>query len=399
VFFGFMGFAIDLGRLYLVRGELKTAANAMALAAASRLIGTDASLTNATASATLAVENTGGFANRYDFGGVVIGQGSARLISTMPEPQYFENASDATGEEGGGEEAGATTSRYVRVDITAEAPIIFWGFLPIAQDRKTPIAMRAVAGISAPLCTACGIEPLAIAPLDPEDTTNYGFSVGTRYTLGYLCTGAPQPPGLNAAQRVPYLLLNRFNEEATLFPDETAQAYRMGAGGMPGSTNPALSCLRITDQVPIWATAAPTACQQNNVSQTVRAFTCGLGSRFNTSLPAACEQIADAASIITAYPADSDVTDLEDYAAYTGNTRRIITIAVVELLDAANPMNILGFRQFLIQPTTESETGVPVNDQNGRFTVTYLGSPMPLRSGSFGGCTVTAGPGKVVLHQ
>jgi hypothetical protein len=135
------------------------------------------------------------------------------------------------------------------------------------------------------------------------------------------------------------------------------------------------------------------------VPQTVRAFTCGLGSRFNTSLPAACEQITDAASIITAYPADSDLNDLEDYAAYTGNTRRIITIAVVELLDAANPMNILGFRQFLIQPAEASETGVPVNDQNGRFTVTYLGSPMPLRSGSFGGCTVAAGPGKVVLHR
>ena len=35
VLFGLIGFAVDLGRLYMVRGELKTAANAMALAAAS----------------------------------------------------------------------------------------------------------------------------------------------------------------------------------------------------------------------------------------------------------------------------------------------------------------------------------------------------------------------------
>ena len=76
VFFGFIGFAVDLGRLYLVRGELKTAANAMALAAAAKLIGTDASVTDANTSAALAIDNTGGFGNRYDFGGVVIGQGN-----------------------------------------------------------------------------------------------------------------------------------------------------------------------------------------------------------------------------------------------------------------------------------------------------------------------------------
>ncbi len=48
VLFGFMGFAIDLGRLYLIRGELNQAANAMALAAAAQLLGTTASLGNAT---------------------------------------------------------------------------------------------------------------------------------------------------------------------------------------------------------------------------------------------------------------------------------------------------------------------------------------------------------------
>ena len=37
VLFGFIGFAVDLGQLYLVRGELKVAANSMALAAAQKL--------------------------------------------------------------------------------------------------------------------------------------------------------------------------------------------------------------------------------------------------------------------------------------------------------------------------------------------------------------------------
>jgi hypothetical protein len=39
------------------------------------------------------------------------------------------------------------------------------------------------------------------------------------------------------------------------------------------------------------------------------------------------------------------------------------------------------------------------NDANARFVVTYIGSVVPVRQGSFGGCTQTTGPGKVVLHQ
>ena len=42
VIFGLMGFALDLGRLYLIRGELNQAANAMALAAAAQLNGATA---------------------------------------------------------------------------------------------------------------------------------------------------------------------------------------------------------------------------------------------------------------------------------------------------------------------------------------------------------------------
>ncbi len=59
-----MGFAFDLGRLYIVRGELKAAANSMALAAAERLIGTDASTAAANASAQLTLNNATGFSNK-----------------------------------------------------------------------------------------------------------------------------------------------------------------------------------------------------------------------------------------------------------------------------------------------------------------------------------------------
>jgi Flp pilus assembly protein TadG len=401
VFLGFIGFAVDLGRLYLIRGELKSAANAMALSAASRLIGTEAAVTEATNASRLPVENTGGYANKYDFGSVVVGQGNGRLSSALPEPTFYEDAASARGDGDGGtgSEAGASTARYVRIDLTADAPLIFWGLLPLGQDRRTPIAVRAVAGISAPLCTACGIEPIAIAPIDAEDTTNFGYVVNQRYTLGYQCTGQ-QPAGIaGATQRISYLMLNRYNEAAEIYADETSQAYRIGAGGLPATTNPAMGCVRINSaDEAVWASAAPRACQQA-VTDPVRAFTCGLVTRFNTSLPEGCENIFEAGNLVTAYNADSDLTDLDDFAAYTGNTRRIITVPVVETLSAAEAMNVIAFRQFLVQPTLPEEGSISATDNNGRFVVTYLGSPVPLRSGSFSGCSVTAGPGKVVLHR
>lgn len=397
VFFGFMGFAIDLGRLYLARGELKTAANSMALAAAGQLIGTEASTLNATTSGRFAIDNIGGYGNKYDFGGIVIGEGSGRLASAAPEPVYYENVSSATGE-GGGAEADTAAARYVRVDITADAPLIFWSFLSLGQERKTPVTVRAVAGASAPLCSACSIEPIAIAPITADDTTHFGYSLNQRYTFGFFCNGAPQPSGLqNAVQRIPYLLLNRYNEEATVFPEETSQAYRIGAGGLPANPNPARSCVAINGAESLWVSATPVQCQ-NQVPQTIRAFTCGVSARFDSALPSGCEAISEAANIITAYTPDADLTDLDDWTAYTGNLRRVITVPVVDALSPAGGMTVLGFRQFVIQPDLGTFNISP-NDINGRFIATYIGSPVPLKSGSFSGCSVASGPGKVVLHQ
>ena len=402
VFFGFMGFAIDLGRMYLVRGELKSAANSMALAAAARLIGTDASVANASAAAKLAIADDA-YSNNYDFGKVGIGRGNGFLSSVEPEPTFYETVSGATGEGGGGTEGGTTAARHVRVDITADAPLTFWGFLSVGQERKTPIAARAVAGVSSPLCSACNIEPLAIAPLNAEEPIHFGFTTEDVYTFHFQCTGTPQPSTLrDAPTRVPYVLLNRYNEEATGdYSAENSQLYRMGAGGMPPHTNPARSCISINAEEQIWATAVPAACSQNRVPESVTAFLCGLDSRFDTSLPAACEGLPDASTLISAYTPDTDPAPLESWSAYTGNLRRVITIPIVSELSATGTMTVLGFRQFVIQPNPDAPEGATLTpaDNFGRFTARYIGSVVPLRSGTFGGCQVTGGPGKVVLHQ
>ena len=84
VVFGLMGFALDLGRLYLVRGELHQAAAAAALAAANQLIGTTTSLDHAGAVATQAIA-----LNKYNFGSLTLGQDAGNLTSTVNDPAYF----------------------------------------------------------------------------------------------------------------------------------------------------------------------------------------------------------------------------------------------------------------------------------------------------------------------
>ena len=105
--------------------------------------------------------------------------------------------------------------------------------------------------------------------------------------------------------------------------------------------------------------------------------------------------------MMTAYSQDTDLTDLDDYTAYTGNARRIITVPIVAALIQAGGMQVLGFRQFIVQPRTDLTLAtIDPADSNGRFVATYIGSVMPVRQGVVGGCTQqTAGPGKVVLHQ
>lgn len=394
----FGGFAVDLGRMYVVRAELKQAANAAALAAAANLWGTEASQANAEAAALRATTATeGDRGNRFDFAGQSIGNSSGNLISSVGELRYFDLAADAVSSEGAS--TSGTTAKYVRVTVNAEAPLIFFALLNQGQDRKTAIVATATAGISAPLCQACGIEPMAIAPLNIDDTTDFGYLVGNRYTFAYQCTGTPAPTLLaGTTGLVRFLLLNRYDGAATLFPDEQTQLFRIGVSGLVGSTNPALSCVTVNSPENIWESATTRPCNQQ-VVQSVTSYVCGLGARFdNTTLTGQCESIGEAATLAAGQLMDTDLNDLEDFGAYTGNGRRIITVPVVDALATGGGMVVLGYRQFLLQPIQGSTALNPV-DRNARFGATYLGTKVPVRQGRFDGCTLAAGPGKVVLHQ
>jgi Flp pilus assembly protein TadG len=420
VLFGMMGFALDLGRLYLVRGELNHAAEAAAMAAAGQLIGTSGALdaANTVAQQTIAL-------NKYNFGSLTLGQDAGNLSSTITDPAYFATVAGATGSDPTASGADGTTARHVQISVTADAPLLFWSLLSLGASRKTPIAAQALAGISAPLCVACGSEPFAVAAIDASDLVNFGFgdpTAAVNYTFYYNCTGTPTPTFLpNSGQYAPYTIINRYDGGNTTVTDETDQLFRYGAGGLLSSTTPnptgstvPLGCVSIGDPLEaVWNgplfTAVPQLCTAA-LPQVAAAALCGLYSRFdNQTQPAACTTaVTDYAALTAGYQPDTDVTTGQAnlYTDYTGNGRRVITITVVDALppNSATTMNVLGFRQFLVQPNSDGTFFDP-SDANGRFVATYIGSPVPVRQGNiddrygFGVCPATSGPGKVVLHQ
>jgi Flp pilus assembly protein TadG len=404
VLLGLAGFALDLGILYSAKGELKTAANAAALAAAQQLIGTDAAPIAAQTAALQTIETASGLGNKYYFNGYPLNQSTGSLTSTMSDPAYFSDAADAIAS-GTDDTIAQTTgalAKYVRVTMTADTPLLYWSLLPVAAEHKASVVATAVAGVSPPLCLACSTLPIAIAAPNSADTTDYGLLLGTNYSFFYNCiTGGPGGgaptilPG--ATLNIPYVLLNRLDPNATLFPDETAQSFRYSAAGMPGSANTAQACFRVNNVESIWVNAPVNRCGAA-ISSVVTAELCGLDTRFESTTQTACAAIPGIDTLSTIYQPDSDITFDDLYTDYTGNGRRILTVAVVDSTTTTATMTVLGFRQFLLMPN-QNATNINASDASGRFIGMYIGSVAPVPQGRFDGCTQTAGPGKVVLHQ
>jgi Flp pilus assembly protein TadG len=411
VIFGLMGFALDLGRLYLIRGELNQAASAMAVAAAAQLAGASAAAdTNVNNAAQQALNETNG--NRYNFGSTAITTGTVTCFSTL--------ADASANNQGASTDCASAPPVFVQASIAAPAPLLFFSLLPGTQSRTTTVASFAVAGMSAPLCTGCGIVPIAVQTQNPSDSIDWGFVPNSLYTLYYSCTGTA--PGTIVGTPVPYVLLNRVDPSL----DESDQMFRQGAQGIQGSTtgNPnaciantstPLACVNIGDieQVPTSGLATPGACSTVSAPTDVTNLLCGMESRLDTAYAGNCQSgVTDFGTLSASYQADTDGAYYTDYAGYSGNGRRIITMAIVTAplptdTTCSAGMTVLGFRQFLVEPPTDGTGTFNATDANGRIPVLYLGSIQPISQGWFdsryaGACTAAgtvSGPGKVVVHQ
>ncbi len=397
ILLGFSVMATDFGRLYVIQGELQAAADAAALAAATRLVGTTNALLRAEDQVTASFDSTTGNDNRFNLRMNQVDVSGASGLVTTRTIDYFSTLLDALGNVNAGQNGPIdwTTGvypKYVRVLISTQAPVVFVPLLNRTVSSLPTITVSAVAGISAPMCTACGIEGLAVVDQAAgEDPVNYGFTPGSFYTLSLTGAGGT----------VQYVLLNHVpNGPADL--DVDSSLFDLAAGGIsssPGLTIPGVISVDTTETVyPDLPGNAAVA----------RDILCGLNLRFGVdpSQNANCAAVEEFATLATLFSADTDVAPepdmyaagpgLQDFATeYDGNYRRVLTMAVV---DSTASLNVLNFRQFLIEPAPTT-AGLNTAAAAGAFRAQYIGSLVPLRCGTIGGmCTASSGVGRVVLH-
>ena len=160
----------------------------------------------------------------------------------------------------------------------------------------------------------------------------------------------------------------------------------------------------------LWASATPQACGAATPNASVEDAMCGLSSRMTDPTQiTACTNVSDVTDLAAAYTPDPDTLSETDYTTYVGNNRRVLTLPVVNALSTTPAtMQVVGFRQFLMEPTTTSTASPQANvpsDVDGRFVAMYLGSVAPVKQGNLSevgmniSCGISTGPGKVVLFQ
>ncbi len=417
---GLLVMGTDFGRMYLIQAELQTAADAAALAAATQLSGISNASLRAGDQLTASLDATTGNDNRFNLRLNQIGlSGGAGLITTT-DIDYFATLADALVNTNGGQVSGVDWGtgaypKYVRVQVTAQAPVLFAQFLNRSIGSLPTVAVSAVAGPSAPVCSACGIEGVAV--LDQSagtDAVNYGFLPGAFYTL-YLSPSqqtpnAPSTPGplVGTDAAVPYAILNHVPSGGSELGLDSS-LFELGAG--PISRNSGLTPAGIISVDSI-ETGYPDLQGNTGAGATVgQDFLCGLNTRFGID-PSLnnCGAIngGEFAAVASLFPADTDIgggayaagVGLQDYATeYDGNMRRVVTIAVVDSLDAIDSLTVLSFRQFLIETSPTTTEGLDPSLATGAFRAQYIGSPALLRCGTPGGmCSVSRGPGRAVLH-
>jgi Flp pilus assembly protein TadG len=188
VMLGFAGLALDLGRLYVNKSELQSAADACALAA-SRELTCDVSAGPCGASYLQNAENAGltaGNRNQRNFqsGSAAITPADILFSTTLsPNANYLSIAAGAP-----------PASRFVMC-VTQQTGIVPW-FMQILGVGNQTVNAQAVATL-APSQTACAV-PMGICAASPGDS-DYGMEVGRWYSGKFGPPGgpppAPVPPG------------------------------------------------------------------------------------------------------------------------------------------------------------------------------------------------------------
>jgi Flp pilus assembly protein TadG len=287
VMIGMLGLAFDLGRMFIVKNELQTFVDASAVAACRDMDGTQ-----------LGVQNAHGTATAGPLGSTVPNGWNfdVNAISNVTDTYAtsyngtYDSYATASG-------SGANNYRFIRVTANATLPLYFLGVIPNLPTSQF-LQASAVGGQN-PSST---MTPGRMLPFAPDahnvaDTTNFGLTVGSSYTLKWgngnttTCAGDTgfTPPGSPPSEHG-FVDIGEGNSNSNV---RTAIAY----GGYPN------------------ANSDPSSIETGD---TLGGVPGNRGTSIFDALAARVDQDTDTAS----------TTYAQYEAAGTGNGRRIVTVAI-----------------------------------------------------------------------
>ena len=165
VLFGFVGLAIDLSRMALIRTELQGAADACVLAGVSQLNGAS----DGPMRAEVAGQFLGGEKNRHSFQSVAAGAAHVQ-VTFSPTLNGIYRASNG---------GALASSRYVRCAVTA--PNVRTSFMRVWSPAGTDLVATATA-TTMPSQSVCSI-PMGMCQGNGSDSRNFGHTVGDKVVL------------------------------------------------------------------------------------------------------------------------------------------------------------------------------------------------------------------------
>ncbi len=425
VMFGLLTMAVDYGRFYAIQAELQTAADAAALAAGTKLAGMTSSTDQANLQWNASFDPTTGNDNRFNLRlNQVLFSANLQAQTTA---SYFSNLTEAVGNTGGAQSGGIDWGsgiypKYAKIQISAQAPVLFAPFLNRTPGSLPTITVSSIAGLSAPLCTVSGIDDLAI--VDPSmgtgaDSDNFTLVPGDFYTLSLSSSTAPLD---STDSTIQYVVMDHFPngvQDTSMLDDLLFELAADGIANNPPAAPPSGS-ISIGDVEVAYGSpnGVATTALLGTTSAAGQDILCGLNLRFGID-PSTYDTCSIAATsvdfpqLVSLFPSAAD-TDIATVASAAGgqqdfamdycqegacNFRRVLTIPVVDFADS---LNVLNFRQFLLEPSPQTAAvteGIDPTAANGSFRAQYIGAIVPVRSGSLGGsCGVSIGVGRVVLH-
>ena len=338
VMIGMLGLAIDVGRMFVYKSELQTFADASAMAAVAKMDGSQSGVQGADNVATAGPLGATR-PNGVNFDTVAVSNVTTGYATSFTGT--YDNFATAS--------TPATNNyRFIKVTAAANVPL---NFLPVLPGIANTLAMSAVA--TAGELAQSGISNGGLLPFAPDahntaDTTNFGLTPGTEYTLKWgngnatTCLGdlSFTPPGAPPSEHG-FVDIGEGNSNANV---RTAIKY----GGYPN------------------ANSSPSSI---STGDTVNGVPGNRGTSIFDSLQNRVNQDTDPIS--------------PTYAAYkmlgTGNGRRVVTVAIAGTwsghgANASTP--VIGFANFLLDPT--------YSGSSGPICATYIGPADSNGAGSGG---------------